>query len=40
MRGAGASAGRVETIQATICFNHRGLGLEWRLDVAEPLAQQ
>jgi hypothetical protein len=40
MRGTRAGARRVETIQATIGFNHCRLWLEWRLDVAEPLAQQ
>ena len=40
MRGAGAGAGRVKAIQATIGFNDCSLRLQRRLDVAEPLAQQ
>ena len=40
MRGASASAGRIKTIQAAVCFNHRSLWRERRLDIAESLAQQ
>ena len=40
VRWAGAGAGRVEAVEATIRFNDGGLRLERRFDIAEALAQQ
>ena len=39
MGGAGDRTGRIEAIEAPVCFRHGGLPVEWRMQVAEPLGQ-